>query len=493
MAAINSQTLSKKPVALLLSVLYTIGISIYGYTVIQDGMYLDPNTPLSVFSWLGWVSVLWAVFSWWLVRREILCPYIIFLCVFYLFCYGQCFLWAVGITPEGYDISRTFLATELVQGQVFTLISLNLFHIGGLLTSKRVKPSLPSAAPSSRPGYPSHERVIRIAALILLAISIVPYIMDLVAAVQTAAQYGYKGLYSEYLLTLSKSEKIFRSFGEFLIPALLCLFVVSKKRWQRGLLLIAVLLKSAAELYLGGRGDTAMLLLCLICVWHYTVHPFNARRAIPLAAGGYFVAGLFASIAQIRGQTGRSLSDFFVNLFSMDNPIFRLVGELGGTMRVLIDTMRLVPATYPFRYGMSYLYSLTTIIPNLGFWAVHPAVENAHLAQWLMDVMNLNYGPGYSMVAEGYINFGWGGVFAMLVYGMLLGWVFTLVHRSNWREKPELLCIELISLVIVLVSGTRSSFVDIFRSFLYIALVSYLLMLLVRAVLIYQRNKEIYH
>lgn len=83
---INSQTLSKKPVALLLSILYTIGISIYGYTVIQDGMYLDPNTPLSVFSWLGWVSVLWAVFSWWLVRREILCPYVIFICVFYLFC-----------------------------------------------------------------------------------------------------------------------------------------------------------------------------------------------------------------------------------------------------------------------------------------------------------------------------------------------------------------------------------------------------------------------
>ena len=363
---------------------------------------------------------------------------------------------------------------------MFSLISLNLLGIGGLLTSKRVKPSSPAAPPSLRPGYPSHERVIRIAALILLAISIVPYMIDIFHAVQAAAQYGYKGLYSEYLLTLSKSEKIFRSLGEFLIPALLCLFVVSKKRWQRGMLLIAVLLKSAAELYLGGRGDTAMLLLCLICVWHYTVHPFNARRAVPLAAGGYFVAGLFTSIAQIRGQTGRSLSDFFVNLFTIDNPVFRLISEMGGTMRVLMDTMRLVPVTYPFRHGMTYLYSLTTIIPNLGFWAVHPAAENAQLAQWLMDVMDLNYGPGYSMVAEGYINFGWGGV-------------FTLVHRSNWREKPELLCIELISLVIVLISGTRSSFIDIFRSFLYIALVSYLLMLIVRAILVYRRNKEIYH
>ncbi len=491
MDAINSPALSRKPLVLLFTVIFTVAISIYGYTVVKDGMYLDPDTPFQVFCWLGWVSIVWALVSWRLVRRELLCPYILFLVVFYLFCYGQCFLWAFGIMPEEYDISRYFLSTELVQGQVFTLISLNLFHIGGLITARRVKPIYPSS-PLRRPGSPSNEQVIRIAALLLLAVSIVPYMLDIYRAVQIAAQYGYKGVYSEYLLILSKTEKIFRTFGEFLIPALLCLFVVSQKRWQRGLLLIAVLLKSVAELYLGGRSDTAMLLLCLICVWHYTVRPINLGRAIPLAAGGYFVTGLFASIAQIRTQSNRSFSDFFTNLFGMENPLFRLIGELGYIMRVLLDTMRLVPSTYPFRYGSTYLYSLTTIIPNLGFWAIHPAAENAQMAQWLMRVMDLDYGPGYSMIAEGYINFGWGGVFAMLVYGMLLGWIFTLIHRSNWREKPELLCVELITLVIVLVSGTRASFIDIFRSFVYIALVSYFLILVVRAALTYRNNRRIY-
>ena len=89
---------------------------------------------------------------------------------------------------------------------------------------------------------------------------------------------------------------------------------------------------------------------------------------------------------------------------------------------------------FGFRYGESYLYSLTTIIPNLGFWDAHPGAIKAHLGNWLQDVLGLDYGPGFSMAAEAYINFGWFGILFMMLLGCFYGWLFSLISR---KEEPE--------------------------------------------------------
>lgn len=52
---------------------------------------------------------------------------------------------------------------------------------------------------------------------------------------------------------------------------------------------------------------------------------------------------------------------------SNSNAFYSAISEMGGSMYPMITTMEIVPEREEFRYGSSYLYSATSIIPNLGF------------------------------------------------------------------------------------------------------------------------------
>ena len=61
--------------------------------------------------------------------------------------------------------------------------------------------------------------------------------------------------------------------------------------------------------------------------------------------------------------------------------------------------MQLIPSMYPFHYGLSYLFAVVGLIPNV-FGGTHISVQHAALAQWLMRALNMTTGPGYSMPAN---------------------------------------------------------------------------------------------
>lgn len=141
-------------------------------------------------------------------------------------------------------------------------------------------------------------------------------------------------------------------------------------------------------------------------------------------------------------------------------------------MYPMITTMEIVPEREEFRYGSSYLYSATSIIPNLGFWDLHPAMKYGNLNDWLQNAMSLNYGPGYSIVAEAYINFGNLGFLMM----MFLGYVFGLVFNINIRDKRNPLLIVLAFVFCFLIIKTvRNSFLATVRSIFYYIIPIYLI------------------
>ena len=91
--------------------------------------------------------------------------------------------------------------------------------------------------------------------------------------------------------------------------------------------------------------------------------------------------------------------------------------------------MTLVPESRPYDYGISYLYALTAIMPNIG-WQVHPSVAHGLLSDWLIKTVDPvvargGGGLGFSFIAEAYLNFGWfGGPVWLGVVGFILCWLF---------------------------------------------------------------------
>ncbi|MFO0773571.1 MAG: O-antigen polysaccharide polymerase Wzy [Nitrospiraceae bacterium] len=128
--------------------------------------------------------------------------------------------------------------------------------------------------------------------------------------------------------------------------------------------------------------------------------------------------------------------------------------ELGSTAAILGATLRFVPETDPYRYGLTYVHALRETIPNLSLTAresdrdrfLKDGASQAamiHLApsDWLTYKLEpLKFyngeGVGFSAIAEPYLNFGYPGVvvcFALL--GFLLG---RLDQKPLWAEPKWL-------------------------------------------------------
>jgi hypothetical protein len=129
------------------------------------------------------------------------------------------------------------------------------------------------------------------------------------------------------------------------------------------------------------------------------------------------------------------------SLDRIDNPISALLNEMGGTMVTISDTIQLVPTVRDFDIGQSYYYALLTLVPNLS-GGVHPTILHGIPALWLMRAVdpmaarNGNPGLGYSLIAEAFLNFGWGGIAALMAaLGFALGRITSLSMSATVEPR----------------------------------------------------------
>lgn len=171
----------------------------------------------------------------------------------------------------------------------------------------------------------------------------------------------------------------------------------------------------------------------------------------------------------------RSVVDLHDTLTKLDNPITASISEMGESMDTIAYTIRLVPESRDFDYGVSYLYALSNIVPNLG-WSVHPSVAHGTLSDWLVKTVEpgtaaAGGGLGYSFLAEAYLNFGWfGAPLWMGIFGYFIARVFLMADSGD--PAKQALVASFLSFFLILPRG-ESAFVV--RAFAWYAMIPFLL------------------
>ena len=112
--------------------------------------------------------------------------------------------------------------------------------------------------------------------------------------------------------------------------------------------------------------------------------------------------------------------------------IVGIMGELGGSMATLLETMILVPSNYGHLYGSSYLYALTWLIPG---FLTNNVWQKASMNNWIDTVRYTGSGWGFSTTAEAYFNFGFAGVLVFIIVGLAVGKLFKGLDRSFFEKK----------------------------------------------------------
>jgi len=427
---------------------------------------------IQILGGVGVFTLAYSLYSWKKLGNELLSPYSVFLVVLYVFSYSVPMLYAFGIKLENDNDIVGYLGITYQQfydSCGLSLIMLCFFHIGALTAYRKIKIKKMKNARSVE--YVDKEvfnkRLHKIGWIVSLT-SVYFYINSLISSIIKSMLYGYGALYDRSDSTEGVLAGIGGMLASMFIPSLICLFVANRANtlYTRTITIVFVII-IVAGFMTGGRSSSVTLLVLLLILHNSLVRKFSRKIYVLVIISLFLLMPILSYIANSRSGTDRTFSmeeaDF------SNNALVSALAEMGGSQSCLIETMRLVPATESYRYGKSYIYSLATIVPNLGFWKVHPAVKEAGLAKWLPNKLGLTYGTGFSMFAEAYINFSYLGF--IMIY--ILGYVFARIfgYMDNAINSGDYVVVAVILILFNEALGLpRAQTVDIVRSIYYIML-----------------------
>lgn len=456
---------------MLIILLCQIFIGLYG---IKSN--IDIDNILIMVSWATFIGFICEVLLWKYLTDELFCPYIVFICVLFIFCCGQSIGWTLGIDLGGQDLwFRHDYGMDhhwLIIALVYSTLGITLFHFGAVIFYNEKR--------KMKKKYSTDQvlNVYKIIAKPLLVIVVPAFIANVVRTILAVAAGGYSAYYTS-MESRSTIMSILSYLDDYYEPCLLLLLLAYRENKQyRYFIIVLMLFETVSQLYIGGRSGAVMTILGIMLAIHYFIKPFKGKDIIKLGSLGYIGLALLNAISETRNIIGRNFTDILTAIgSSFFSTVGHFVGELGWSMSSTVWTMMIVPSQYNFRYGTSYLISLLVPIPNLGFWKIHPAKIYANVGDWLEKVLNYDHGIGYSMTAESYINFGWFGLIIMLIFGMILVKLLANTKKVDTEENILGATFQILIIMTIMKSLVRSSFSNSMRAIVYILIPLYLLII----------------
>lgn len=218
----------------------------------------------------------------------------------------------------------------------------------------------------------------------------------------------------------------------------------------------------------GNRGQQLMYLLVYIFIYYRYVGKFNWKKILPFALLGYVTIAFLYAISSTRlyGFAGFDLNAFTKVL--MGEPILALLAEQGSTLNMVALTVRDVPSYTPFSYGIQYLASLLSVLPDTGGW-------KGGLVNLVgtLSYLNTKLPLGDSYIAELYHNFGWFAMPFASMIGFFIGRVDQRIEQ-NVKENNYLYLGSYLILFRSLLWMVRCNFFNFLYDFVWSYVIIYL-------------------
>lgn len=462
--------LQKSRIKIHLTIHWCIGVLLLLAYLISLFNYSEPGDNVTLLSWTIILVFSWCLYSWKRVTGNLFNPYTLFFTAVMLFNAGQAFLEVIGANLHGYLEGR-FIDDTIAKSLFLSLLCIYTMHFFALITLLFVKTR--EVVEENQSNY----RALRTTGLVLLGISIIPSIAQWKNSIQTVLNSGYMGLYQGEAAT--GFSNIGTLLSAFLTPAIMFLLVGgTDRRWARNLSLLLLLISTSILFFLGYRATAIMPVAAYFWLYDQKIKKIN--RAKLFLSGAFFLLVIFPLVRAVRSITGEDkLSiDFLKNTyFSIDNPLFSIINEMGSSMFTVAHTIQLIPTIRNFDLGISYLYAPLTFFPNF-FWDVHPSMNHTY-SKWLVwtvdpRVAERGGGYGYSAIAEAYANFGW---FAPLLMG-LVAVLLVMLYTKSLKDSARIAFVASFLAFFFIYARGESIFVA--RTLLWYAFLPYCLFLFIQ-------------
>lgn len=394
---------------------------------------------------------------------------------FAVFTFGQSIICGLGMENGTFDQYNREPVVDVNVAYIFTIICLICLHIGVLCYSEsnhRKKKRLFSLPEDHCDG--DYSAIMKPLGIIIFVLSVIPFLYESIRLVSVYRVAGYAEAYSSISGATSWS-KIFSLVADYFPFSLFLLYIGYRNdRVIRKISAFTIIGISLLNFAIGNRSEPICYLVAL--VWlnnRIAASGAQKRKTAIIAVITVLILLMIIPVIGETRNTGELSIDTILNSFTGESSVLDTVAEtvsnLGYSVFPLIKTMQLIPERFGFHYGESYFYALLSIFPNI-FGGTHVSVSHAALAQWLMRTLGMTYGPGYSIPAEAYYNFGWAGVLVMVV----LGWIIARLLYEN-EEASNLKLFTAVACFIVLFSVPRRDTLTAIRNIVYYVGLIYLI------------------
>lgn len=420
-------------------------------------------------------------------RANILSPDILFLLFYSAFHLGYVALYDIGVVPYS---SPPFIFQSSIPKSLFVVnLGLMSFIFGYEILGRKGQGTVPQIR-IPRASWCVFGLTCMIVAVVS-HLSVIGYL-----GTGIFRQYGHKAL-----------QDIEKYIGSFLIALIwryslhlmvlgIVVYTVSSalrygKLFQTKLALVVILILSAFLLMEGERGGILQLGVPILLIRHYFVKRVKIRYLVGIV---FSVAVLFTAMGLVRTivfEPAKMLEEYQYQKASGLVTWLNLPLEAGNSYQTLNITTREVPSIEGYWYGASWRDSIIHIVPFLQGVATRLGISTWAPSAWVTTTyFGTNVaGRGFTIAAEGYLNFGYVGVIVELMFfGAFLRWL-----TIKFSRYPSALWgVIMLGCLGIAIITVRNHVGVMFASCVRIMVVAFLLNLFLKSEPVYEYEMEEY-
>lgn len=438
---------------------------IYLFSFPFSNTFFSGDYLVFVFSWVGIFLLFFILVTWYKITGLILSPYTIFIGFLFLFNFGQCFMWGVGIHTSteigqepifpGFRFPNN---NDIINTQIFILLSIMMFHLGAIFS------------PLGYSNFQYHKKeedlytlkAVYVTSVLISILSIPVTLYSSIQSLNIAKQYGYKALYYGELIYSASLPVFLDVFNMMFFPSLVGLLIGSKfSRKTRTFVFVVFVSYLLINLLSGDRGSWIYKLVILIWLFHKCFKPLNFRKICKQLIVFIISLYLIYGIVNLRDVGLSHLNqEMIVSAFSFEKfPLIIAIFEMGGSMKPTM--MLLMYGWNVWPYENTYILALLGMVTNKVIYFLD--IPFSLISTWFsQDYLGLTYGAGFSIIAEALLNFGpYIAPLFMVILGFVISSFIYVDKKMEYSKYP---------LRYFFVTGTLHNFLYVVRNYFHLPL-----------------------
>lgn len=414
-----------------------------------------------VFGIVSIIDLLFGLYIWYFKHKTFNSAFLYFIIACYICWFGQIIVCGLRLLPELWIDIRNFSSWDFIRTGTFALLGFGALFFGGLLIYRNHN----KVVVNEKIGNSNLAKALLVVSLGMIFVSFFGHYYDLINKLIISLTEGYASLYDKNIANNSPFYNIYSNLKMFFWPGVFLLLIACKgnKKIFKGVLVIAAI-DIILNFLIGTRSDALVILLAMF--WFYTneYKNFSAKGYIIVFIILIVLAHLVSTIAAFRILPDKSILLFIKEFFNLgNNAIVKTINEFGFNIFSLHHTMILIPKTDPYAFGYTYFAAVMAIIPSALMGGFSFSAKAA-LPDWLKTSLGMDYGPGFSILAESFYNFGYMGIIMMFLIGILVGKAVSNKFSGDKRIIKNGIIAILIYLNIFI---ARDTFLMVFRKIFY--------------------------